>query len=123
MRQKDLKALQELAAMVRDREMGKLARLTTARQKLEAQHAEVGVQAGAARREGMEDLLLSGAAERFTAWSLAKQAQLTQQIAALQEPIAFQTAKTAKAVGRNENLGKIAETLKTEALKKAANKL
>lgn len=122
MRKKGLRELQELAAMVRDREMAKLAQLNAAKQRLEAEHIAIGEQASVARREGTEDLMLFAAAERFATWSRQRQSQILQQIAALEAPIAFQTAKTAKALGRNDNLGKISEKMKVAARKKAANK-
>ncbi|PTV95275.1 hypothetical protein C8J27_105221 [Rhodobacter aestuarii] len=123
MSNKRLEKLQELAAMVREREMAELARLTHAKQRLQAEHARVGEMAKAARLEGQESLMLAQSAETFGAWSRGRQAQIDGLIAEMQVPIDAQKARTAKAVGRHENLGKISQKLKAEEEKKAANKI
>ncbi|MBZ4022112.1 hypothetical protein CKO11_06525 [Rhodobacter sp. TJ_12] len=123
MSHKRLTALTDLASMVRDREMAELAKLTHARQRLEAERTRLGEQAKAARLEGQENLMLARSAEQFSAWSRGREKQITDLIAEMQAPIDAQKARTAKAVGRHDNLGKIASTLKAAAVKKANNKI
>lgn len=119
MNRKNLKSLEEIATMIRDREMAELARLNAARHALEDQRAEIGRKAIGARREGQENIVTARAAEAFDRWSTARQAQISKQLAELQPAIEAQKLRTATAAGRHRNITEISKTTQAAERKKA----
>ncbi|TKD26191.1 hypothetical protein FBT96_02290 [Rhodobacter capsulatus] len=116
MKRKDLESLNDIASMIRDREMATLARLNQHRLRLETERTSITQDMHAARREGADNLMLAQAAETYAKWGQMRQAQIEDNLAQLQPLIEAQRQRTAAATGRHRNLGEIGKKMLAEQL-------
>lgn len=108
MKRKDLESLNDIASMIRDREMAELAKLNLRRLRLEAERQKITQDVHEAWKAGGDNLMSARAAESFEKWAQMRHAQINDLIASLQPLIDAQKQRTAAATGRHRNLGEIA---------------
>lgn len=110
----DIKKLAKLRALARlrqDIELAKLARLTTEDQRIADQQSDLRQAARAVRHETPHSALEARLQERFGDWSDLRIDRLQASRAALQPVIAAQKDQAARAVGREDVLGRLGEQL------------
>ncbi|WP_444453600.1 hypothetical protein ACTTAI_01060 [Rhodobacter capsulatus] len=123
MKRKDLQSLNDIASMIRDREMAELAKLNLRRLRLEAERQKITQDVQAAWKSGSDNLMSARAAESFEKWAQMRQTQINDLMANLQPLIEAQKQRTATATGRHRNLGKIAHQLLAKHQKTKENRL
>lgn len=114
MKPKDLASLNDIASMIRDREMAELARLNLHKRRLEDEREKIAQDMQTAWREGAENLMLAKAAESYEKWAQKRQAQIADQLVELRPLIEAQKQRTAAATGRHRNLEEIAKGMLAE---------
>jgi len=123
MKRKDLQSLNDIASMIRDREMAELAKLNLRRLRLEAERQKITQDVQAAWKSGSDNLMSARAAESFEKWAQMRQTQINDLMANLQPLIEAQKQRTAAATGRHRNLGEIAHQLLAKQQKAKENRL
>ncbi|PYF11883.1 hypothetical protein C8J30_102197 [Rhodobacter viridis] len=123
MKRKDLESMNDIASMIRDREMAELAKLNLRRLRLEAERQKITQDVQAAWKAGGDNLMSARAAESFEKWAQMRHAQIDDLMANLQPLIDAQKQRTAAATGRHRNLGEIARQLLEERQKAKEKRL
>ena len=109
MKPKDLASLNDIASMIRDREMAELARLNLHKRRLEDEREQIAKDLQTAWQEGAANLMLAKAAESYEKWAQQRLTQIGNHLEELHPLIAAQKQRTAAATGRHRNLEEISK--------------
>ncbi len=123
MNPKHVRALVEIATVLKEREMAELAAANRRKALLLERRTALHRQRVNARNAAMESTILAQAAETFEIWSRAADEKIGAELAEAEGTIAAQKRRTTLAVGRHRNICELEAHAQDAAAKAAARRV